>query len=261
MPHTLRLPGRYYRTIPLDDSGYQATEVELDADRTALVVLHCWNIGCEGGPPIDPRFFVGMGFVEDFREAERIMREVIRPCMDAARQAGVLVAHVESPSFGAHRPEAQEELDPPGPPGDAICEVVPGWRQAIVDRSHGARYATESGYATMDRARIVEPLPGEPFAYQTGQLHRLLRRHGIESLIYTGFAADMCLLRAPGGIEPMAPYGYRLYVVRDATVGIELPDHFEERVATRWAIAYFETHYGDTVLSADFIRACEALRP
>jgi len=253
------MAGRYYRSLPIDRTGYETTRVELEAERTTLVVMHCWDIGCEGGPEVDPRFCVGMGYYEDFGEAERIMREVIRPCMEAARRAGVLVAHVESPTIGVKHPEAQEELDPPGSPGEPIREVVPGWREQMAARSHGADYATRSPYGRMDRAGIVAPRPGEPFAYQTGQFHRLLRRRGIENLIYTGFATDMCVLRAPGGIEAMAPYSYRLYLMRDATLGVELPVSFEERVATRWGMAYFETHYGDTVLSADFIDACEAL--
>jgi len=111
----------------------------------------------------------------------------------------------------------------------------------------------------MDRAQVVAPLPREPLAYQTAQFHRQLQERGVENLIYTGFATDMCVLRAPGGIEPMAGYGYRLYLMRDATLGIELPCTFEERIATRWAIAYFETHYGDTVLSEDFIAACRGM--
>ena len=256
------MTGRHYRSVPIDQTGYETTEAELAAEETALIVMHCWNIGCEGGPAIDPDFCVGMGYREDFREGERIMREVIRPCMEAARRVGVLVAHVESPTIGARRPEAQEELDPPGPAaaaGEPVAEVVPGWRAHIAARSHGASYETRSPYAQMDRARVVEPLPGEPFAYETGQLHRLLRRRGIANLIYTGFATDMCVLRAPGGIEPMAPYGYRLFLMRDATLGVELPITFEERLATCWAIGYFETHYGDTVLSEDFLRACAAI--
>jgi nicotinamidase-related amidase len=259
MSRVLRLPGRYHRTIPLDSSGYEDTGVELAADKTALVVLHCWNIGCGDGPEVDPRFWVGMGFREDFVEAERIMREVIRPCMDAARAAGVLVAHVEAESIAAKHAEAQEGAEAPCASGGATAEVVPGWRAQIVARSHGADYPTQSPYARMDRARIVSPLPGEPFAYQTGQFHRLLQQRGIENLIYTGFATDMCVLRAPGGIEPMAGYGYRLYLMRDATLGIELPSAFDERIATRWAIAYFETHYGDTLLSGDFLAACRGL--
>ena len=51
---------------------------------------------------------------------------------------------------------------------------------------------------------------------------KALRFHGIENLIYSGFATDMCVLRAPGGVEPMAPYGYRIFLMRDATVGVVL---------------------------------------
>jgi len=254
----LAMTGRYHRSLPITDTAYVTEPLSLDAEKTALVVMHCWDIGCEGGPEIDPAFCVGMGFPEALAEADRIMREVIRPAMDAAREAGVLVCHVESASIAAKHPEAQEDLDePPAAGGSMPPPVVPGWREHIVTRSHGADYATLSPYGRMDRAQIVAPLPGEPFAYETGQFDRQLRRHGIENLIYTGFATDMCVLRAPGGIEPMAPYGYRVFLMRDATVGVELPDTFEERIATRWGIAYFESHYGDTVLGEDFIQACE----
>jgi nicotinamidase-related amidase len=105
----------------------------------------------------------------------------------------------------------------------------------------------------------VAPLPGEIYAYDTAQFDGLLRQRGIENLIYTGFAADMCVLRAPGGIEPMLPYGYRIFLMRDATLGVEAPDVFEERLATRWAIRYFEAHFGDTVTFDDFVRACALL--
>jgi peptidoglycan/xylan/chitin deacetylase (PgdA/CDA1 family) len=35
----------------------------------------------------------------------------------------------------------------------------------------------------------------------------------------------------------------------------------EQRIATHWAIGYFETHYGDTLLRGDFVRACGELPP
>jgi nicotinamidase-related amidase len=254
----LRLTGRHYRTIPLTDMGYVTEPVELDPTRTALVVMHCWNIGCEDGPPIDPNYFVGMGSYESFAEADRMIRECIRPAMDAARAAGAHVCAVEPESIARLHPEAHEDLDPPspggGPPGPP--PVLPGWREQVAAFYHGQDYATVSPYACMDRAAIVAPQPGDIYAWQTGQLDRLLRRRGVENLIYCGFATDMCVLRAPGGVEPMAGYGYRLYLLRDATVGVELPDTFEERLATRWGIRYFETHYGQTLTTPDLIAAC-----
>lgn len=249
---------RFYRTIPLSQMGYEFEDVSLDEKRTALVVMHCWNIGCEGGQPVDDRYFVGMGSREAIAEAERIMREVIRPLVEAARAAGVTVCHVESADIAARHPEALVDSDPPrenSGPATAEVPVVPGWREKIAARSHGEGYATNPPYCGKDRASVVAPLPGEPFVYQTGQMHRALHRLGIENLLYTGFAADMCILRAPGGIEQMAPYGYRIFLVRDATLGVEFPDTIEERLATRWAVRYFETHYGSTVLAGDLLWA------
>jgi len=258
--HMLQLRGRYYRTIPITRMGYDAMDLSLEAGRTALVVLHCWDIGCEGGPEIDPNFFVGMGTHESFREAARIMRECIRPAMDAARRAGVLVCHVEHPDIARRYPQSREEADPPEPPGPASEPVVPGWNEEALARAHGRDYARRSPYARMGRAQVVAPLPGEPVAYQTGQFDRVLRRRGIENLLYSGFASDMCVLRAPGGLEPMMPCGYRRFLLSDATLGVEFADTFEERIATRWAMRYFESHGGITVLTSDFIAACRAIR-
>jgi nicotinamidase-related amidase len=253
----LTLAGRYYRPIPLDAAGYETEALELDPRKTALLAMHCWNIGCPDGPPIDRNFFVGMGSIESAREASRIMQECIRPAMDAARQAGVLVCHVESEWIARHHPEAQTGAEAAGAE-DSGPPVVPGWRKKMEDRFHGIDYLTRSPLAKMDRAKIAFPLPGEPFVYQTGQLDRVLRQRGIENLVYAGFATDMCVLRAPGGIEPMAPREYRLFLLRDATIGVECPDTFAERIATRWAIRYFETHFGDTMLTNDFIAACRS---
>lgn len=258
---SLRLPYRYYRTIPLTQMGYVEETIQLDARRTALVVLHCWDIGCEGGPEIDPNFFVGMGSVESFREAARILQQYIRTAMDAARRSGLPVCHVEHPDIARQYPQSAEEQDAPTPCSQHFSPpAVPGWNEAMTDRSHGRDYATRSPYARMGRARTAEILPHEPVAWQTAQFDRQLRKRSIENLIYCGFAADMCILRAAGGLESMRSYGYRLFLLRDATAGVEFPDTIHEMLATRWAIRYFETHGGNTVLTADFIRACQELR-
>ena len=264
----LKLTGRYYQTIPFDEPGYKTEPIELDPARTAFIAMHCWDIGCEGGPPLDRNYWVGMGFPQTFQEAERILREQIRPAMDAARHAGVTVCHVESAKIGEQHPEAQEDLDVP--PAQEKSEtrnskpetgpVLTDWMTRMSARFHGADYATNPPYTSMDRAKIVAPLPGEPFVYQSGQLDRALRRRGIENLIYSGFATDMCVLRAPGGVEPMLSSGYRMFLMRDATIGVEMPDSFEERIATRWAVRYFETHFGDTITADDFIQACDSCR-
>jgi nicotinamidase-related amidase len=128
----------------------------------------------------------------------------------------------------------------------------------IAWRSHGADYSNKSPLSRMNRVNLVEPQEGEPFACTTEELHKALVERGIRNLIYSGFATDMCVLRAPGGVEPMAARDYSMFLLRDATVGVECPDTFEERLATRWAIRYFETHFGDTITTKDFVDACSS---
>jgi nicotinamidase-related amidase len=262
-PQKLRLETQYYRTIPISQMAYETQVVELDPARTALVVLHCWDIGCEGGPAIDPNYYVGMGTLESFQEADRIMRDLIRPATDAAREAEILVCHVEHPDIARKYPQSRQAEDPPVPtetgPVYAPAPVIEGLVEEMVTRTHGKEYATRSPYAQMSRAALLEPQPHEPVVHQTNQFDRILRKHGIENLVYSGFAADMCILRAPAATEAMSQFGYRLFLLRDATVGIEFPDFFEHRVSTRWAVRYFESRHGNTLFTAEFIRACKNL--
>jgi nicotinamidase-related amidase len=192
-----------------------------------------------------------MGFPVAHEEAKRIIIELIRPAMDAAREAGVLVCHVESETIRKNREGGSEE------PDRSEAREPGSWRERIAWRSHGLDYPIRSPLSRMDRVKLVEPQEGEPFACTTEELHEVLVERGIRNLIYTGFATDMCILRAPGGVEPMAARDYRMFLLRDATVGVECPDTFEERLATRWAIRYFETHFGDTMTTMDFIDACQ----
>lgn len=265
MPATLDLTGRYYRTIPITDTGYAEEPLALPVAETALVSLHCWNVGCPGGPVLDPDFCIGMGYPETIAEEWRITTEAIRPALDAARACSLPVCHVQEPGIASRYPEwytrHADPLPEPSPnPPPPRRDPVPGHREAITARSHGADYATKSGYGEMDFPEVVAPLPDEPVVHQTAQFDRILREMGIVNLIYVGFATDMCILNAPGGMGPMHALGYRVTLVRDATLGVECPDTFDERIATRWGIRFHETHWGDTIALDELLAECDRLK-
>ena len=88
---TLELAARYYRALPIDQPGYEDVTLSLPVARTALVGMHCWNIGCPDGPPVDVDFCVGMGRPQSTQEAGRIMVDIVRPAMDAARSIGLIL--------------------------------------------------------------------------------------------------------------------------------------------------------------------------
>jgi nicotinamidase-related amidase len=246
MSKTVRLKTRYYRALPTDRPGFEDQVFSLPLEQVALVGMHCWNIGCPDGPPVDYNYCVGMGWPQAAAEAWRIMQEVIRPAMDLCREAGVRVCHVESDWMDHQYPQLPSRRD------RSTSWKPTGRQQEMLDRAHGTEYLARSPLAHMKRAALVSPVGGEPQFFYTDQLHEYLQQHGIDTLIYTGFAADMCLLGAEGGAQPMLGLGYRCILIREATVGVERPDTFDERLATRYGIHRFEWQVGYSTAFADF---------
>lgn len=251
MSRTLRLSSRYYRALPIDDPGYEEEVFELGVAQTALVGMHCWNIGCPDGPPVDSSYCVGLGWPQSTEEAWRIMQEVMRPAMDAARALDMAVCHVESDWMDAQYPEVPSRRS-----GQAL-ERASGQAGVMAERAHGVRYLTDSPLARMRRAQITAPVGDEPLVFYSDQLDEYLKKRDIDTLIYMGFAADMCLLNAEGGAFPMLGRGYRCILMRDATVGVETPTSFPERLATRYATHIFEWKIGYGTTFADFMKAVE----
>jgi len=258
MARPFRIKARRFLFLPVENPPMETEEeIDLDADSTTLIAMHCWDIGCEGGPALHPKYAVGMGLPENIRLSEEIMKNKILPLVEAARRARVLVSHVESAGIGLKHPELMREV-PPTLPDMATARpdpAVPGHAEAYLAAVHGAGYNTdpESPYVRRDRVKYLMPKGDEPFAVQSAQLDQMLRRRGIENLIYTGFATNMCVIQSPGGIRDMSLLGYCIFLVREATLGLEYPDTLADRTVTRLAIRYVEHVYGHSVTYSDLM--------
>ncbi|MFC1526948.1 cysteine hydrolase family protein [Candidatus Latescibacterota bacterium] len=248
----MELKARYYRALPIDSPGNEDEILELARDETALIGMHCWNIGCPDGPPVDVDYCVGMGWPQATAEAGRIMAEVIRPAMDQCRRQGVAVCHVESDWMDHQYPQVPSRRQPDQKP------ALPPMQQSLLDRAHGPEYLARSPLARMRRAAIASPEGDESLFFYTDQLDAWLKDRKIRNLIYTGFAADMCLLGAEGGARPMLGLGYRCILIREGTVGVETPETFPERLVTRYAIQRFEWQVGWSCSLADLADALDS---
>ena len=250
----LQLSARYYRALPTNRPGYEEVSLSLPVKKTALVGMHCWNIGCPDGPSVDTDFCVGMGWPLATREAARIMTEVIRPAMDLARSIDLPVCHVETDWMD------RQYLDVASRRSDAETAAVHPRQREMLERAHGVDYMERSPLAQMRRAEVVSPIGDEPLMFYSDVLDAYLRERGIETLIYMGFAADMCLLGAEGGARPMLARGYRCIVMRDATVGVESPDTFPQRLATNYGLHIFEWTLGHGCTFAQFKQAIDQMQ-
>ena len=176
------------------------------------------------------------------------MAEVIRPAMDAARKIGMPVCHVESdwmarqyPHIPARRHTTAKRARPRT--GHARPRTWPGLPHTIAPRTH------ETGKNRLAHSRrtpwFFTPMPWDAY----------LKSRGITTLIYTGFATDMCILVPEGGARAMLACGYRCVLMRDATIGVETPESFPEKLATRYGTHIFEWQMGYSTAFRDFIHA------
>ena len=181
------------------------------------------------------------------------MAEVIRPAMDAARAIGMPVCHVETDWMDHQYPHIESRRS--GESGS-----VHPHQQEMLERAHGVGYMERSPLAQMRRAEIVSPVGDEPLFFYSDVLDEYLRSRGVDTLIYMGFAADMCLLGAEGGARPMLARGYRCVVIRDATVGVETPASFPQRLSTNYALHIFEWTLGFGCTFAQFQQAIDQMK-
>jgi nicotinamidase-related amidase len=257
---TFDLPVRYYSGAPAADPVGLATESwALDLRRTALIELHCWNIGFPDGPPVPPDYWVFMGSVQNHERMVPIVRDVIAPLLAAGRRAGLPVVHVQSESIAARYPE----LQPPYPPGAPLrrppAPPVTDDLLRRTERVHGPGYREWDGWEKSDVASPVRPQPGDTMIAATDQFDAWLRERGIETLLFTGFCANLCILDSPAAMKAMRDRGYRCVLLREATLACEFPDTLETLALTRAAIRYVEAWVGYSASAGDLMQALRDL--
>jgi nicotinamidase-related amidase len=84
------------------------------------------------------------------------------------------------------------------------------------------------------------------------RLDSVLRNLGVRTLVCAGFATDCCILFT---IADAVFRGYRPILLRDCTLGSELPAEVETFANTRRAITSIESFLGVSALAADVITA------
>jgi nicotinamidase-related amidase len=264
----ITLPTRFFRAVPSrKPDGYITEAWNLDLSKTAFVSLHAWNVGCPGGPPVPEAYWVDMGSPQNHEAAWEIITREIAPALAAARRIGMHIVHVQPESIGRKYPHLMPPISPERSAVGSSSAEIPtperrsrppisdhyAWRASQV---HGEGYMHWEGWKDLDFAEPLRPLPGEIIVISTEQWDDWLRKKGIDTLIYAGFATNLCILDAPGGMRQMAPLGYRCIILREATLAVEFPETLAQRLQTQATLRHIEAWVGYTAGCQDFLRAC-----
>jgi len=100
------------------------------------------------------------------------------------------------------------------------------------------------GWEQLDVAAAVRPRAGDVMVTTTEEFDAWLREREITTLLYTGFATNLCILESPAAMKPMRERGYRCVILREATMAVEFPDTLETLAHTRAALQYIEAWVG-----------------
>ncbi|MAG36455.1 MAG: hypothetical protein CL878_09455 [Dehalococcoidia bacterium] len=222
----LHLLGTHWETPSLGAAGWVERPFDLDPSETGLVALHLWSVGDVSGPPIPDRYLVDMGLPEVQAESLRICERYIRPAIEASRAAGLPIFHVEpyniAKQYDSHRYLLDDDEVPIASRSqNGSAEANPGWQRERAERTHGHGYQEWDGWEQMRIAAACEPEAGDQVIVTTRQFDRICRSREIKNLVYTGFATNMCIMHSPAATVEMLGYGYKVFLVREATLAVE----------------------------------------
>lgn len=265
-PAALSVTGRHWHTPSLDDAGWAETPYDLHPRETGFVALHLWNVGdsAGGGPSVPDGYLIDMGLRETQEESVRIAGRYIRPAIDASREAGIPIFHVEPANIAmkydsVHYLLEPDDIEPPTGSRPRPPEANPGWIKERAERTHGRGYNEWDGWRQLRMLSSCDAEPGDQVILTGRQFDRILRSKGIKNLVYTGFATNMCILSSAAAAQEMLGFGYRIFLIREATLAVEYPETLADRTVTRMALNYFELKVGDSIGFDEYIGACKAV--
>ena len=239
----LRIKGRYYAIYPPEPEkmlGYTEEELMIEIEKSAFLLVDVYGLGFDEGEEDKKPFYFSK---KSFLEIKEIIRNHIRPSLDAARKAGLHIIYVTnySPRIADNRGEFGKL--------SLRCE------------NFNVEKLFAPGSDLLKYSKVIKP---RPYDYQIFKqmysgffetpLESLLKNLEIKNLISVGFDGNVCLLTT---LIDAFYRNYRVILLRDCTLAGEHHDTADAQLNTEFGIRYVEAHLGFSATSEDFITACK----
>ncbi len=231
-----------------NDLGYaiwskQTQSVDMIASRTAVILTDMWDLHWSRGMT---------------ERTVKLLEPINRLC-EELRERGVLIVHVPSnvASFYDGTPARQRLLD--APPIEVPNQQKINYPALPIDDSDGGNDTTNNAGAvnqivwTRQHPDIPIDQERDVIADDEGErLYALLAARGIDTLLYTGVAVNMCILNRSFGMKNMLNWGLRCILVKDLTDSMYNParaPYVRHDEGTQLVIDYIEKFVAPTTTS------------
>lgn len=247
-----RLPLRtYVRPFRGSDSWVEARfEQSIVNSRTAIIITDMW----------DKHWCAGA--------TERVKQIAMKmePTLNEARRAGILIVHAPSDTmeFYAKSPGRLLAQNAPRsvPPAPLKFDEGP---LPIDDSDEGCDTPGDKPHKAWSREIATLMIaPGDVVSDKGEEIYNVLRQRNIDTLLYMGVHANMCILNRSFGIRQMSKWGLRCILVRDLTDAMYNPasrPFVSHAQGTELVIQHIERYWAPSVTSDELISGLRASAP
>ena len=218
---------------------------QLDPKKTAIIICDMWdNHWCHGA-------------------AKRVQKLAVRmvPVLDAARRHGILVIHAPSDTIDFYRnaPERKTAQTAPriSPPENHAVPEGPlpiDFADGGCDTSPPDKY-----YKAWTRENAIIPITKDDLISTDGiEIYRNLRSRDIDTVMYVGVHANICILKRSFALRQMRAWGVRCLLIRDLTDAMYNPHdapYVSHEQGTELVIGHIERFLAPSIVSSDLVQA------
>lgn len=237
----------FHNSNQLTEANFESTIIP---SRTAIIITDMWDKHwCRGA-------------------TERVgqIAERMEPVLERARKTGILIIHSPSDTmdFYANTPGRllAEKAPRVSPPPDLAIEDGP---LPIDDSNGGCDTPGDKYYQAWKREnpRLKVGL-GDVISDDGGEIYNVLREYHIDTILYMGVHANMCILNRTFGVRKMSRWGLRCIIVRDLLDAMYEPSSrpfVGHAAGTELVCKFIEQYWAPSVTSKDLIAGLDTIKP
>lgn len=251
----LALNLRHYRAYPQRNFlGHVTESVEFNTSDMAFVLVDVYGLGYSDEDDVPHERSSSDFWTVD--QERQVNVERIKPALDAARLLGLPIIYVSNsaPRIALHNNEFVKQLK---------RSIDFNWEECCAEDTVDPLEYHRGPSKFLKYSKLFEPQPSDYFVrklYYSGfkdtRLDALLRDLNVRTLVFAGFAADVCLHCT---MIDALNLNYEVILLRDCTLsGIEaLPGEKQGTYGfTDRMVIWSEIYVGRSTVSEDFVRAC-----
>lgn len=219
-------------------------ETTIDNARTAIIITDMWDKHwCRGAT-----------------NRVNLIAKRMEPVLKKARQAGILIIHSPSDTMDfyantAGRLLAQNapRLTPP-PELDIKDGPLP-----IDDSDQGCDTPGDTPHQVWTRENPALTIaPGDVVSDNGNEIYNVLKARHIDTILYMGVHANMCILNRSFGVRQMSKWGFRCIIVRDLMDAMYNPasrPYVSHAAGTELVYEFIEQYWAPSTTSSDLLTA------